>query len=257
MITRRHSLGFLIALPFAGVAHAAKNPWAAKLLAGGFNGAKYLAGLQITLDPNWKTYWRVPGAGGVAPDFQFSGSNMKSATAHLPTPMRLDVNGDEIIGYKGEVIYIFEVTPEDATKPVTLNVNAFLGVCETICIPVPIKGEINLTPNQSSTPDAMLLSVGQQKLPRLTTGVGPVTKAKLDTSSAEPALVMEFSTPVTDVFVEGKPTTYVRKPVFSADGLNARMALAGKSAVSDLIGATLRVTLIERGMGLEQMVTVV
>jgi DsbC/DsbD-like thiol-disulfide interchange protein len=257
MVTRRHSLGFLFALPFAGIAHAAKNPWASKLLAGGFDGKKYLAGLHLTLDPNWKTYWRVPGAGGVAPDFQFSGSNMKSATAHLPTPMRLDVNGDEIIGYKGEVIYVFEVTPEDAAKPVTLNVNAFLGVCETICIPVPIKGEISLTPIQSSTPDATLLNVGQQKLPRLTTGAGPVTKAKLDTSSAEPALVMEFSTPITDVFVEGKPTTYVRKPQFSTDGLSARMTLAGKSAITDLTGATLRVTLIERGMGLEQMVAVV
>jgi DsbC/DsbD-like thiol-disulfide interchange protein len=247
----------MLALPFARSALAAKNPWAAKLLGGGFDGAKYLAGLHITLDPNWKTYWRVPGAGGVAPDFQFTGSNMKSATARLPTPMRLDVNGDEIIGYKGEVIYIFEVTPEVAAKPVTLNVNAFLGVCETICIPVPIKGEINLKPIQSSTPDAMLLTVGQQKIPRLTTGAGPVTKARLDTSGAEPALVMEFSTPITDVFVECKPTTYVRKPVFNPESLGARMTLAGKSAITDLTGATLRVTLIERGMGLEQMVTVV
>jgi DsbC/DsbD-like thiol-disulfide interchange protein len=247
----------MLALPFARSALAAKNPWEAKLLGGGFDGAKYLAGLHITLDPNWKTYWRVPGAGGVAPDFQFTGSNMKSATAHLPTPMRLDVNGDEIIGYKGEVIYIFEVTPEVAAKPVTLNVNAFLGVCETICIPVPIKGEISLTPTQSSTPDAMLLTAGQQKIPRLTTGAGPVTKARLDTSGAEPTLVMEFSSPVTDVFVECKPTTYVRKPVFNPESLGARMTLAGKSAIADLTGATLRVTLIERGMGLEQMVTVV
>jgi DsbC/DsbD-like thiol-disulfide interchange protein len=257
MITRRHSLGLLLPLPFAGPALAAKNPWEAKLLAGSFDGGKYLAGLHLKLDPNWKTYWRVPGSGGVAPDFQFSGSNVKSAIAQLPTPMRLDVNGDEIIGYKGEVIYVFEVTPEDVAKPVLLNVNAFLGVCETICIPVPIKAEINLTPIQSSTPDATLLSVAQQKLPRVTSGTGPVTKATLDTSGAEPALVMHFNMPVTDVFVEGKPTTYVRKPQFSADGLSARMTLAGKSAITDLTGATLRVTLIERGMGLEQMVSVV
>jgi DsbC/DsbD-like thiol-disulfide interchange protein len=256
MITRRHSFGLLL-LPFAGPALAAKNPWTAKLLAGGFDGEKYLAGLHLKLDPNWKTYWRVPGAGGVAPDFQFSGSNMKAALAFLPTPMRLDVNGDEIIGYKEDVIYVFEVTPEDVAKPVALKVNAFIGVCEEICIPVPIKGDISLAPVQSSSADAALLSTGQQKLPRQFVGTGPISKASLDTSGAAPELVMTLSAPVTDVFVECKSTTYVKRPNFSADGLTARMALAGKSVVSDLTGSTLRVTMIERGIGLEQMVQLV
>jgi DsbC/DsbD-like thiol-disulfide interchange protein len=256
MISRRHSFGLLL-LPFARSAFAAKNPWQAKLLAGPFDGEKYLAGLHLKLDPNWKTYWRVPGAGGVAPDFQFSGSNLKSAIALLPTPMRLDVSGDEIIGYKGDVIYVFEVTPEDATKPVALKVNAFIGVCEEICIPVPIKGDISLAPVQSSSPDATLLVAGQRKLPLQFIGTGPVTKAALETSGAAPELVMTLSAPVTEIFVECKPTTYVKRPSFSADGLTARMALAGKTAVSDLTGATLRVTMIERGIGLEQMVQVV
>src|SRR5208282_5267135 len=45
------------------------------------------AGIEIKLDPGWKTYWRDPGDSGAPPTFDFSGSgNVKSAAVLWPAP---------------------------------------------------------------------------------------------------------------------------------------------------------------------------
>ena len=50
----------------------------ARLIAGSMikaPGASFLrAGVEIKLDPGWKTYWRQPGDSGVPPTFDFSSS---------------------------------------------------------------------------------------------------------------------------------------------------------------------------------------
>jgi suppressor for copper-sensitivity B len=250
MITRRQSLALLLALPLARPALATENPWRTRLLAGGFDGTHYLAGLQLKLDPNWKTYWRVPGAGGIPPDFQFAGENLKSAIALMPAPTRLDVSGDEILGYKDEVTFVFEVMPIDAAKPVKLDLNAFMGVCELVCIPVPIKGSLALS--LTAAPDAEALTFAQQRLPEILT-TSRITQVKREGME----LVLTLASPVQDIFIEAKSTVYVRKPNFSADGLTARLPLSGKNLDADLKNASLRITMVDRGRGLEQMTQLV
>src|SRR5271163_1985315 len=66
---------------------------AARLIAGSpikTAGAALLrAGVEIRLDPGWKTYWRDPGDSGVPPKLDFSGSdNVKSVTVLWPAPER-------------------------------------------------------------------------------------------------------------------------------------------------------------------------
>ena len=42
-----------------------------------------IAGVQLRMEPGWKTYWRNPGDSGVPPSFDFKGStNLKQAEAH-------------------------------------------------------------------------------------------------------------------------------------------------------------------------------
>ena len=75
------------------------SPWdndirsAARLVAANArdeSGARVLrAGVEIKLEPGWKTYWRYPGDSGVPPVFDFSASdNVKEATVLFPAPMR-------------------------------------------------------------------------------------------------------------------------------------------------------------------------
>jgi DsbC/DsbD-like thiol-disulfide interchange protein len=59
----------------------------------------YLAGVEITLGEDWKTYWRMPGDAGVPPNFDWTGSfNVASVEVRYPSPSRLHEPGAETIG---------------------------------------------------------------------------------------------------------------------------------------------------------------
>src|SRR5690242_800652 len=83
----------------------------------------YRSGLEIKLNPGWKTYWRYPGDSGVPPAFDFSKSeNVKSATVLFPAPSRFpDGAGGNSIGYKGSVLLPIHVVPNDPKKPAVLR----------------------------------------------------------------------------------------------------------------------------------------
>src|SRR5688572_16826434 len=52
------------------------------------------AGVEIKMEPGWKTYWRYPGDSGVPPVFDFATSeNVKSATVLWPAPVRFSDGG--------------------------------------------------------------------------------------------------------------------------------------------------------------------
>ena len=72
------------------------------------------AGIEIRLDPGWKTYWRYPGDSGVPPTLDFAGSeNVKSVTVLWPAPTRFaDGAGGHSIGYHGDVVLPLHVLAE-------------------------------------------------------------------------------------------------------------------------------------------------
>ena len=97
----------------------------------------HMAGLRVTLQPGWKTYWRVPGDAGIPPDFRFDGSrNIASAALMWPRPDVFMTYGIETIGYATEVVLPIELSPRDAGAPMTLSAQASIGVCKDICLPV-------------------------------------------------------------------------------------------------------------------------
>src|SRR5258707_272049 len=80
------------------------------------------AGIEIKLDPGWKTYWRYPGDSGIPPRFDFSGSsNVKSAVVAWPVPKRFADGAGMSIGYDGGVIFPVRVVPENPDRPVSLR----------------------------------------------------------------------------------------------------------------------------------------
>lgn len=114
---------------------------AARLIAGGAatnSGAKSLrAGIEVRLDPGWKTYWRDPGDSGTPPTFDFAEStNVKSVSMEWPAPMRFDDGaGGHSIGYHDHVIWPLRVTSNDASKPASLHVKLHYAVCGKLCVP--------------------------------------------------------------------------------------------------------------------------
>src|SRR4051812_36096539 len=115
---------FIAAAAVLGGAWVTLDAAKVRLVDGGLTQGHRLAGVQIELDPGWKTYWRVPGESGVPPAFDWSGSdNLKHAEVFFPAPTRLVDQGGEAIGYEDRVVFPVAVEASDRGKPVALKLD--------------------------------------------------------------------------------------------------------------------------------------
>src|SRR3982075_4482529 len=103
------------------------------------------AGVELTLAPGWKTYWRYPGDSGVPPRFDFSNSqNVKSLKIAWPAPHRFTDDSGATIGYKNGGIFPLLIVPQDPAKPVLLRLKLDYAVCEKLCVPAEGRVELML-----------------------------------------------------------------------------------------------------------------
>lgn len=130
----------------------------------------HMAGLELVLASGWKTYWRAPGEAGIPPSFDFSAStNLKSVQFHWPRPATFDLNGIQTIGYHDYLVLPIEVTPMDASMPVTLRTTVDLGVCKDICIPASVTLDADLSGTGGG--EQIKASLADQPIPGKTAGL--------------------------------------------------------------------------------------
>lgn len=239
----------------AQAAAPAAVPWSARLVPAGFDGKGYDVGLAIRLDSGWKTYWRVPGAGGIAPEITVTGANLASFTVAMPLPQRLAVNGEEVIGYQHEVLLPLRIVPQTVAAPSTATVTAFFGVCDQVCIPAQFTATAVLAPVAAAAgnADADMVKGWQQRVPRRVEQ-GPVTTAQAVQDGSAVVLELAMPAPAQDVFVEGPDMLFFHQPEFSA-GM-ARLRVSGVATAKELSGRQLLVTVATPDGGLEQAITV-
>ena len=106
--------------------------------------------LQIELEPGWKTYWRDPGGSGVPPSIDVSANPMVAhASIEFPPPEHHFDGTSTWAGYGRSVDLpvTFQMRASGATGPIDGIV--FLGICETICVPV----QARLTVDPAVAPD--------------------------------------------------------------------------------------------------------
>lgn len=90
--------------------------------------------LEIRLEPGWKTYWREPGETGVPPQLDLAASEGVSDYAiRFPAPRRIDDGYSVWAGYRHSVALALEFIVDEAPR---IAADVFLGICQTICIPV-------------------------------------------------------------------------------------------------------------------------
>lgn len=111
-------------------------------------GTALIGGIEITLQPGWKTYWRTPGDSGIPPQFDFAGSkNVATVTVLWPAPEAFDDGaGGTSLGYHGSVILPLKIKPERAGESVTLHANIHYAVCRNVCIPVTVTTNLTFGP---------------------------------------------------------------------------------------------------------------
>jgi DsbC/DsbD-like thiol-disulfide interchange protein len=260
------TLASTMCLALAGTCFAAspgESPWVkesysrVRLVSGtGAGDGQHLAGVQIRLDPGWKTYWRTPGDSGVPPSFDWSGSkNVKQVQVLYPAPRRFADASGTAIGYEEEVVFPVMITPERPDEPVELKLNVGYGLCKTLCIPNEASLSIELPPQMAAGQgDDLLLTrfvdlvpkpAELDKLPAL----GDV-ETKLD--GANPELIIDAHFPDgatgTDLFIEAPGGAFipVPKPLGPLEGGKQRfvVSFASSAEVAEVKGKSLTLTLI-------------
>lgn len=242
---RRIFISSLASIAFTSSARAAV-PWKAEFVSGSFDGKAYSAGLHITLDKGWITYWRNPGDAGIPPSINISGKNIQTVTIDFPLPLRINEANGEALGYHDDVLFPIKLLPKDASKPFDAQLSSFFGVCAEVCTPAKFDSQVKFEPKN---PLSELITKWQMRVPQISQFVNA---ANLD----EKFLVLDLNQSINDIFVEGPDSLYFRAPDFTKEVGKAWIRIDGLKNAKDLQGVNLRLTANANGQGLEQQVTV-
>lgn len=266
----------LICAPGMSVALAQDaSPWdaeahaAARLIAGATfksgNAALLRAGVEIRLEPGWKTYWRYSGDSGVPPTLDFAGSeNIKSVTILWPAPERFDDGaGGKSIGYRGDVVLPLRIVAKDETEPTSLHVKLGYAICGKLCAPAEADLAIALSGDRGS--EEALLVAAEARVPRrvpLGAGNGlAIRSVHREPGAARERVVVDVAvsekTPV-DLLVEGPSPEWalpLPEPTGSPTGSPGlrrfTFDLEGLPPGAHAEGATLTLTAITPGDAIE------
>lgn len=260
---RRQFIFTALGLPALSLAARAETGrhYAVRLIGGETQNGIWRAGLDITLEKGWKTYWRMPGDAGVPPQFDWTGSkNVKSVTVLWPVPRRYNDDGGETVGYKERIVFPLDVTPEQTGQPMDLALEAFFGVCEVVCIPA--KFDADLLQQDAAPADASLIAAFAARVPQKADASARfhVAGASIGEEGGKPALAVSLAGTGfdgdLDIFVEGDDFAYFRAPRRSADKAVVHLPIDGLKDPASLKGKPLTLTMVAGDIRLEQQVTV-
>jgi DsbC/DsbD-like thiol-disulfide interchange protein len=215
------------------IAHAADaSAWSddtrssVRLIAGATKASepKLRAGVEIKLQPGWKTYWRYPGDSGVPPRFDFAGSdNVARAKVLYPAPHLFNDETGNSLGYKTNVVFPVQVTPKQPGKPVTLRLKLDYAACEKLCIPAEGKAELTFGASDGAANDAAL-TASENSVPKSATAAEAGLTVRRVNNAAKPlvdvAIKAEGNKPMT-MFVEGPSAEWALPIPMPAQGAPA------------------------------------
>jgi DsbC/DsbD-like thiol-disulfide interchange protein len=137
-----------------------------RLIAGDAEPRERWAGVEIALDPGFKTYWRTPGESGLPPVFDWSRSTNVAAVEPLwPAPSRFEDGGGVAYGYSGGVVLPVRVTPREPDKLVRLALALEYGVCKDLCIPAQADLSLDL-PERAQPASSGLIRQARERVPK-------------------------------------------------------------------------------------------
>ena len=202
-------------------------PAAAQDLPQGLQSARFLPGwtdadgrrvaaLELVLEPGWKTYWRSPGDSGLAPEFDWKGSNIGKVDFIWPAPEVIVSGGVRTLGFHDRLVLPFTVAPDKPGQPVGISANITFGLCENICIPARL--------------DLVATAAGTEPDPRIEAAMALAPQTSDDLPACEIAEIEDGMTvtlslpePGAELAIEyGRdPEIWVSAPELSQDGREA------------------------------------
>ncbi|MFG1402722.1 protein-disulfide reductase DsbD domain-containing protein [Xanthobacter sediminis] len=225
-----------------------------RLVEAGGSGAVREAGIDIRLQPGFKTYWRYPGDSGVPPAISFESSqNVAGVEVGWPAPRRFaDGGGGYAIGYKSSVLFPLKVTLKDPARPARLDLVMDFAVCEALCMPATARLALELG-GAADSAVARRIAEASARVPQTqplgAEGTPAILSARIDAAATPPRLVVEArtATPMADLFVEGPDARWAlplpQKTALPGGLARFTLPLEGVPADADAHSARLTFTL--------------
>lgn len=219
-----------------------------------------MAGVEIRMEPGWKTYWRFPGDSGVGTSVDLGAStNFTAAELAFPAPKRLEDEYATSIGYAGSVVLPLRVIPAEPSQPTILRAEVSYGLCEQVCLPVTSMLEARLEPDTPEDPAAAAaIAAAQAAVPVPVAAGAPLSVTDVEVvAGAEPHLriaakLADPEAPV-DLFAEGPEGSYITVPSLASRTLEtAIFTLPLEGLVVKDGDAALRLTLVNGERAVEQ-----
>lgn len=204
--------------------------------------------LDVALQKGWKTYWRSPGEGGIAPAITWH--QPLEALWRWPTPERFDVAGITTQGYHGDVsfpITLLGNVPERLSGVLTLS------TCSNVCILTDYPFSLDLTASTGGGFDydfnramgTLPLSSGLTSALSARYASGKLTvTAQRDAGWQQPSLFIDSM----DDIDFGKPSFSVRDSTLTA---TVPVSDSWGETAPDLSGKTLSLVLADSGQAQE------
>ncbi|WON75699.1 protein-disulfide reductase DsbD family protein [Serratia sp. UGAL515B_01] len=209
--------------------------------------------LSVELDKGWKTYWRSPGEGGIAPAISWQGEP-PPATWYWPTPQRFEVAGISTQGYQHRVTLpvVFNGTSDKLAGTLTLS------TCSNVCILTDYPFTLDLT-----TPtDPLFDHDFAQAMGQVPIAGGLVDSIRAGYQRGELQISAERAAgwQQPELFFDTLAEADIGKPVISSDGthMHARVPVSdgwGENA-PDLRGKQLRLVISDMGVAQETTLTI-
>lgn len=167
------------------------------------------AGIEIELQPGWKTYWRSPGDAGYPVTVDWQGSeNLAAAGMRWPVPHRFSLFGLDTFGYSDRVVFPVTLVPERVGEAMRLAATVNFLICEEICIPYEADLTLDLPAGAADVaPEAQLIAQFETQVP------GPAAEHGIEivsvgvTNDPQPVLSVlarsDFPFIAPDLLVEG------------------------------------------------------
>lgn len=248
-------------------AHAVRSDWTSlgegriRILAERDATGLVRGGVEVALEPGWHTYWRYPGSAGIPPRFDFAGSeNIGPVTVSYPVPERYDDGTGISLIYRDSVVFPFVAEPTDPSGPVSLRLDAFLGVCREVCIPAQAVADLAVPVEPTTDPlTSAKLESAADRLPTAPDEKSfAVETAEVAGDSLRVAVILP-GTDAPDLLVEPPEGWYLEQPVLvSAEGNRALFDIplgAGVPKGESASGQTFRFLVVSGLRSVEQAVT--
>lgn len=273
-------VAFAVCSLSAAVASAGElaTPWTGKaptqtrliLESAQFSGAGIVrAGVQIRLDEGWWTYWRAPGATGMPPMFDWSGSeNLADEPETIwPVPIRAVAYSEHVNTYRKNVVFPIELRAQDPAKPIKLRLKIAFGVCREMCVPSQAAHEMTLHPTSGTlkinAEHAALIDAFTGRSPSAdprATGI-EIREVRALVEDDKAVLVVRVAglggKGRTLLLIEGPSfvrVTEVKPDATGETGVTVlKLAVGSRAQFRTLKGKRIRITLIDNGRALEQV----